>query len=84
MKPVIGKTVEGRKVEVDPKALIAGHLLIQASSGGGKSWLIRKLLEETFGTYFSKLRSNGLVEVNGEWVKAGEPLLWEPGKEARP
>ena len=27
MKPVIGKTVEGRKVEVDPKALIAGHLL---------------------------------------------------------
>jgi hypothetical protein len=38
----------------------------------------------TFGTYFSKLRSNGLAEVNGEWVQAGEPLLWEPGKEAQP
>ena len=41
MKLVIGKTTEGHRVEVDPKALIAGHLLIQASSGGGKSWLIR-------------------------------------------
>jgi hypothetical protein len=38
----------------------------------------------TFGTYFSKLRSNALVEVNGPMVVAGEPLLWEPGKEAQP
>jgi len=37
----------------------------------------------TFGTYFSKLRANQLVEVNGEFVRAGDPLLWEPGKEAR-
>jgi hypothetical protein len=61
MKPVIGKTTEGRKVEVDPKALIAGHLLIQASSGGGKSWLIRKLLEETFGLF-----PHIVIDVEGE------------------
>ena len=61
MKPTIGKTTEGRKVEVDPRALIAGHLLIQASSGGGKSWLIRKLLEETFGLF-----PHIVIDVEGE------------------
>jgi hypothetical protein len=61
MKPVIGKTTEGHKVEVDPRALIAGHLLIQASSGGGKSWLIRKLLEETFGLF-----PHIVIDVEGE------------------
>jgi DNA segregation ATPase FtsK/SpoIIIE-like protein len=61
MNPVIGKTTEGRKVEVDPKALIAGHLLIQASSGGGKSYLIRKILEETFGLF-----PQIVIDVEGE------------------
>jgi len=35
----------------------------------------------TFSTYLSKLRSNGLVEVNGQNLRAGDPLLWEHGME---
>jgi hypothetical protein len=61
MKPHIGNTKEGRKVEVNAQALIAGHLLIQASSGGGKSWLIRKLLEVTFGLF-----PHIVIDVEGE------------------
>ena len=39
----------GPGVECDLDSLIDSRLLIQANSGGGKSWLIRRILEETFG-----------------------------------
>jgi len=36
-------------IELDIDRLIAGKLLVQASSGGGKSYLIRRLAEQLFG-----------------------------------
>jgi len=46
----IGKdTKTGKQVKIDLTNLIATRLLIQSNSGGGKSWLIRKLLEESHG-----------------------------------
>lgn len=45
---VIGKS-EGKNVALDIKALLRTHLLIWASTGGGKSYLIRRLVEQMFG-----------------------------------
>src|SRR5271157_4163877 len=39
----------GDNLNLDLPKLIDTRLLIQANSGGGKSWAIRKLLETTFG-----------------------------------
>jgi len=36
-------------VRVDLDVLTRSRMLIQANSGGGKSWALRQLLEETFG-----------------------------------
>jgi len=50
MKPVVlGETESGDQVRVDISALVATRLLIQASSGGGKSWTLRRLLEQSHG-----------------------------------
>ena len=47
---IIGKNTETKKnVELDLQRLIATRLLIQANAGGGKSWLIRRLLEQSHG-----------------------------------
>ena len=46
----IGKNSQTKKeIVIDLNNLIATRLLIQANSGGGKSYLIRKLLEESHG-----------------------------------
>ena len=46
----IGKNSQTEKeIVIDLNNLIATRLLIQANSGGGKSYLIRKLLEESHG-----------------------------------
>lgn len=37
------------EIEIDLTKLVAGKLLAQAGSGGGKSYLIRRLLEQSFG-----------------------------------
>lgn len=49
MKINIGKTSEGRDVSFDLDTLISTRLLIQANSGAGKSWLLRRLMEQLFG-----------------------------------
>ncbi len=47
---IIGKNTETKEnVNIDLQKLISTRLLIQANSGGGKSWLIRRLLEQTHG-----------------------------------
>lgn len=47
---IIGKNSETKEnVNIDLIRLISTRLLIQANSGGGKSWLIRRLLEQTHG-----------------------------------
>lgn len=39
----------GRSVRLDLDQLIRSRMLLQANSGGGKSWAIRRLLERTHG-----------------------------------
>ena len=48
MRLVIGE-VNGKPIGFDLETLVRTRLLIQADSGGGKSWLIRVLLEQAFG-----------------------------------
>ncbi len=45
---VIGKA-GGKNIGLDLDVLLRTHLLIWASTGGGKSWLIRRLAEQVFG-----------------------------------
>lgn len=49
MKPILGTTENGSQFKIDLPRLIETRMLIQANSGGGKSYAIRKLLEETHG-----------------------------------
>lgn len=44
----LGKGPQGN-VKVDLDVLLRTRLLIQANSGGGKSWLLRRLAEQLFG-----------------------------------
>jgi hypothetical protein len=46
---VIGKSDQDKNVALDLDILIRTRLLVQANSGGGKSWLLRRFAEETFG-----------------------------------
>jgi len=47
---ILGKNKDTNKnIKIDLARLISTRLLIQANSGGGKSWLIRRLLEQTHG-----------------------------------
>jgi uncharacterized protein len=48
MKITIGQH-DGKPIAFDLETLVATRLLIQANSGAGKSYLIRKLMEELFG-----------------------------------
>lgn len=43
------KIALGEGLTLDLEALIPSRLLVQANSGGGKSWAIRRLLEQTHG-----------------------------------
>lgn len=47
--PVLSYRQRGGGVHVDLDMLVRSRMLIQANSGGGKSWALRQLLEETFG-----------------------------------
>jgi hypothetical protein len=48
-KIVLGKTPKGKVICIDLKVLLRTRLLLQANSGGGKSWGIRRLVEQLFG-----------------------------------
>ncbi len=48
-KILLGKTPEGKWVEVDLELLLRSRMLIQANSGGGKSVTLRHLIEQLFG-----------------------------------
>ena len=45
MAMIIGQIVGGKKLELDLPTLVDTRLLIQANSGGGKSWLLRLIAE---------------------------------------
>src|SRR2546423_14072413 len=42
---IIGQLKDGGKLECDVSSLVDTRLLIQANSGGGKSWLLRLIAE---------------------------------------
>src|SRR5258708_20059723 len=42
---IIGQMIGGGRLELDLPALVDTRLLIQANSGGGKSWLLRLIAE---------------------------------------
>jgi Helicase HerA, central domain len=42
---IIGQIIDGGKLECDLPTLVDTRLLIQANSGGGKSWLLRLIAE---------------------------------------
>src|SRR5713226_444861 len=42
---IIGQIIAGDKLELDLPTLVDTRLLIQANSGGGKSWLLRLIAE---------------------------------------
>jgi hypothetical protein len=47
----IGRLVEGgASLRLDVPRLVATRLLVQGRSGGGKSWTIRRILEQTHGS----------------------------------
>lgn len=46
---IIGSIQEGASLRVDLSRLIDTRMLIQANSGGGKSRLLRRMLEQAFG-----------------------------------
>lgn len=45
----IGTTNDGRILGFDLESLVSTRCLIQAMSGGGKSWLLRRILEQSHG-----------------------------------
>lgn len=47
--PVLGATLSGAPVTIDVDRLVESRALLCANSGGGKSWLLRRMLEQTFG-----------------------------------
>lgn len=48
-KIVIGQQPDGKQLRLDLDQLIPSRLLIQANSGGGKSWLLRRIAEQLYG-----------------------------------
>jgi hypothetical protein len=49
LKIILGQKPDEHKVPVDLERLIETRLLLQANSGGGKSWALRRILEQTQG-----------------------------------
>lgn len=49
MPPIIGRSTEGRDVRINVDRLIETRAIIMSRSGGGKSFALRRLLEQTHG-----------------------------------
>lgn len=74
---LLGKFESGLPLKLNLDKLLETRLLIQAASGGGKSYLIRKILEETHGKVlqivldpegeFANLTANYDYRVAGVW-----------------
>lgn len=46
---ILGQNPSGEKIQIDLNRLVETRLLLQANSGGGKSWALRRILEQTHG-----------------------------------
>lgn len=49
VKPSLGIDTEGISIPVDVDKLVESRLLLTATSGAGKSWALRRILEQTHG-----------------------------------
>jgi len=47
--PIIGRSTEGRDVRINVERLIETRAIVMSRSGGGKSFTLRRLLEQTHG-----------------------------------
>ena len=63
----MGQDVNGQLVELDLDVLIETRMLVQATSGGGKSYLLRRLMERTAGQV-----QQLIIDVEGEFVSLRE------------
>lgn len=68
-KPTIGTLASGKSLEIDIQRLIDTRLLVQSNSGGGKSWLLRRLLEQTSGKV-----QQIILDTEGEFATLREKL----------
>jgi DNA helicase HerA-like ATPase len=66
---VLGEADTGGAVGFDLSALIEGRLLIQGVSGAGKSWTLRRLLEQSAGRV-----QQIIIDPEGEFSTLAEPL----------
>src|SRR5260370_23980943 len=57
------------KTSIDLPALLDTRLLIQANSGGGKSWLLRRILEQSHGKV-----QHIIIDLEGEFATLREKL----------
>ena len=65
---IIGKNILTKeKINIDIPTLVKTRLLIQANSGGGKSYLLRKILEETHGKI-----QHIILDMEGEFASLRE------------
>ena len=45
----LGSYATGKRFRADLDTILRSNLLVQANSGGGKSWLLRRMIEQSFG-----------------------------------
>jgi hypothetical protein len=65
----LGDADTGAEIGLDLRKLMEGRLLIQGASGAGKSWTLRRLLEQTAGRV-----QQIVVDPEGEFRELGEKL----------
>lgn len=67
MPPIIGRSTEGRDVRINVDRLIETRAIVLSNSGGGKSWALRRLLEQTYG-----MVQQIMIDVEGEFFTLRE------------
>lgn len=66
-QPTLGLTGSDKPVHLDIDRLVASRLLLQANSGAGKSWALRRILEQTHG-----LIQHLVIDLEGEFYTLRE------------
>jgi hypothetical protein len=66
---VIGTDANGAPVPMDMEELLATRLLVQGNSGSGKSYLLRRMLEES-----ARMVQQVVIDPEGDFVTLAEPF----------
>jgi hypothetical protein len=66
MNFILGKN-DTKNVNVDIQLMLRSRVLVQANSGGGKSWLLRRMIEQCFGEV-----QQIVLDVEGEFISLRE------------